>query len=102
LRGPHEHPYVEAGNCADKGAAITRLKKGPVNIPEVIAADKAYRDLDFQAPDSLFINGYESNSIENNYDRKLASGQYSWRRWKSKLPNSPLFKGGTVSFTEPN
>ena len=45
--GPQEHPYVEAGNCADPGAAITRLKKGPVNIPEIIEAGVAFIDTDF-------------------------------------------------------
>jgi len=82
--------------------AITRLKKGPVNIPELVKAGQPFTDTDFTAPDSLFINGYESTSIESDYDTKLASGQYSWVGWKTKLPNSPLFNAGTVSYLEPN
>ena len=102
MRGPQHHPNVKAGNCSDPGAGITRLKKGPVNIPEVVAAGVNFTDTDFQAPDSLFLDGYESSTVEADYDTKLANGQYTWVGWKDKLPNSPMFNAGTVSYTEPN
>ena len=90
------------GDCADPGAAITRMKKGPANIPELIAAGAAYNDTDFYAPDSLFINGYESTSVESDYDTKLADGTYTWVPWKDKLSSNTLFVSGTANYTEPN
>ena len=74
LRGPQEHPKVRAGDCANPGAAITRLKKGPVNIPQLVKDGQPFTDTEFTAPDSLFINGYESTAVESDYDTKLANG----------------------------
>jgi hypothetical protein len=61
---PMKHPFVKDGNCADAAAAVTRLKKGPENIPELIAKGEPYTDSSFTMPDSLFWDGYETSSWE--------------------------------------
>ena len=66
------------GDCTDGGAAITRLKNGPVNIPEIVWNAEAYTDSDFLPNDALFWDGYETSSYESGYEDGLTDGSYSW------------------------
>jgi hypothetical protein len=104
LRNTPHHPRVLDGDCADSGAAVTRLKKGPANIPELEYAGDKYVDSDFTAPNSLFWDGYETTSSEDAYDTALADSTYEWKSYTSvsAYATNPLFYGSTVSYLEPN
>lgn len=100
LRGP----IVGDGDCVNSGAAITRLKEGPANIPEIVHLGEPYTDTDFTTPDALFWDGYESGSDELAWDIGLADGTYSWARWSTVtgFATHTLFDSGkAVSYTEP-
>jgi hypothetical protein len=79
---PMRHPVVRDGDCADGGAAVTRLKKGPDDILSLQTAGATYTDSSFVMPDSLFWDGYETTSWESAYDSNIASGAYTWESWK--------------------
>ena len=98
------HPFVRDGDCANAGAAVTRMKKGPENIPELEAAGATYTDTDFVMPDSLFWDGYETTSFESGYDTGIADGTYTWQRWKdvAAYSSNTLFTNGTVNYNEVN
>jgi hypothetical protein len=82
LRNTRHHPLVKDGDCADAGAAVIRLKKGPANIPMLVEAGDWYEDTDFTTPDALFWAGYESTTEESTFDTGLADGTYAWSSWK--------------------
>ena len=83
LRNTKHHPLVRDGDCADAGAAVTRLKSGPANIPELVAGGAAYTDSDFTTPNALFWDGYETTTEEAAFDTGLTDGTYTWQSWKS-------------------
>ena len=94
---PMRHPVVRDGDCANGGAAVTRLKEGPDDILSIIAANAAYTDSSFVMPDSLFWDGYETSSWESSYDSNIADGTYTWESWKdtSSYSSNSLFVNPT-------
>ena len=70
---------------------IDRLKKGPANIPEVIADGVQWRDADFSFLDTLYWTGVTDSAIISNFNTQLANKNYFFRRFNVFLPNAGFF-----------
>lgn len=82
--------------------AIERLKKGPVNIPQIIEDGIPYVDENFTGKDTLYWNNHVSESFKTSIDRGLDRGTMYFERWEKKFPYSHIFEPNTniPSYTE--
>jgi hypothetical protein len=65
--------------------ALTNLKNGPANIPDVIAAGTKYVDPNFGANwDSIYWKDYIDAATKKGMDelkKQMDSGELTWERW---------------------
>ena len=95
----HRRPRV----MADPGCStsVDVLKKGPVNIPKVLAdgTSEAYKftDANFGGTNALYWRDaatptkYSTEAEMKQFDDYLAAGKYFWERWATQWPTKKVF-----------
>jgi len=74
-------PRVRAGDCADGGFAVTRLKKGPANIPEVMKSGSKWSDTEWTGKDVLYKPGYPDSATETLWGNNYNNGIWTYESW---------------------
>lgn len=106
LKNPR--PSVFAGDCSDGGYAVTRLKKGPANIPDVVktqtAAGTKWSDSEWTGKDVLYEPGYPAESTETTWASNYNNGIWTYERWADvpTFADATLFAAdGVPNYKEP-
>jgi hypothetical protein len=96
-------PRVRDGDCLDGGYAVTRLKAGPANIPEVIASGSRFSDTEWTGKDVLYKVGYPEPNTETLWGNNYNNGIWTYERWLdiAQYSSATLFKSDTATYTEP-
>ena len=71
--------------------SYTRLKKGPADYTDIIAANVRYEDEDFNGRDMLYWLGYDDLRNLYTYEWGLWFGDMSFKRIHEVYPDATLF-----------
>jgi hypothetical protein len=100
LKNPR--PRVNAGDCNEGGYSVERLKKGPANIPVVLASGEKWSDTEWTGKDVLYKAGYPNSATETLWGNNYDNGIWTYERWTdiSNYSTATLFKDDTATYTE--
>ena len=88
-----QHPVVLQSGCK---TSVDRLKYGPANIPDVIAAGTTFTDTDFEKFGALYWSGYTDSVKINDFDNKITTTkEYWWQRWPEVFKDADIFGPNT-------
>jgi hypothetical protein len=77
----HSHPVVRSSSTtAECKTNVDRLKAGPANIPEVIAAGTKWTDPDYSANGYLYNNYLQTTTFKSKLETRFADGTLRFGR----------------------
>ena len=101
----NKNPLVEQISSPFCTAAVTKLKAGPDNIPNIIANGTKYADSLFTGKNMVWWEGDTTTTLTyTNYSSNVNSGNYIFRDWTSYLKSTTdlFYPNGTISFNQIN